>query len=139
MTIGRNKARISGSCSSNHPKCMPTGIVKNKSASFTICLLHKNVINWGTKTRCVLYYLLSLAFNNKSNVFSIAAGEVSHNKLSPLLFSSTQIIISSGVNVSPHHNFIQVSSFSDLTVTTFPKGKNCRGPAPPSHFLGFFL
>ena len=67
VTIVRNKSTISGSCYFNNQMGIPTVMVNNKSASFPICIIHNNFIDWGTTTRSVLCGILILASNNKSN------------------------------------------------------------------------
>ena len=73
-TIGRKKVTIRGSCSFNPQKGMPTIMVNNRSASFPVCILHNNIIKWGTMIICVLYGLLIRASNSKSKSVYIDAG-----------------------------------------------------------------
>ena len=66
---------------------MPEEMVNNKSDSFTIYILHKNVTKRGITTVCVLYGLLSRASNNKSRAVCIDAGEGFRGRFSPLCSS----------------------------------------------------
>ena len=88
VTILRKQSTISGSCYFNNQMGISTVMVNNKSASFPICIIHNNFINWGATTRFVLCGILILASNNKSNSVSISAGEGYHNKLYALLYYS---------------------------------------------------
>ena len=122
-TIRINKATIRGSCYSNPQKGMPTVIVNNRSASFPVCLLHKNSIKRDITTIFVLYGLLIRASNSKSKAVSIDGDKKVHNILSPLFSSSKHPMTSRGFKNSPHQDCNQGARVSDISVAPFPNGK----------------
>ena len=99
---GRTISTISGSCIERGQKDAPLHKVKQISASFIGCFLHKCVISLGTKKTFGMWGCANLSSLNNSTTVSMAAGGGIQSLASWMLWRSNQSSGLSNFRFLPH-------------------------------------